>query len=154
MIEITRKIEWDMAHRLPFHKGKCSNLHGHRYVFELTVSAPLVDAKKDSSEGMVIDFGDIKTIMMTHVHDLLDHGCMWYEGDPKREAIMSLTSEWNHIVVPFIPTAENMAKWIYDIMIVQFGDTPIVVKNVRIFETPNSYADYYVCNTSKQDGKI
>ena len=58
MITVTRRYEWDMAHRLPEHSGKCSRLHGHRYVAEIDVEGE-IDQASGSSHGMVLDFGDL-----------------------------------------------------------------------------------------------
>ena len=42
MHEATRRIEWDMGHRVPEHGGKCRTPHGHRYVAEVTVRGPQI----------------------------------------------------------------------------------------------------------------
>ena len=144
MIEVTKIIEWDMGHRVPNHKSKCRNLHGHRYRPELTVTGDLIDREGDSSEGMVFDFSDIKALMTTHIHDVLDHGFMYAESDPimthlflEHEPAMDLHA----IPVPFVPTAENLAVWCYE-QLVKHMPASITITRVRIFETPNSWADY------------
>ena len=65
---ITKQIEIDMAHRVPNHKSKCHNLHGHRYKIEVGVDDKLITRKGSSSEGMVIDFGDLKDIKIGRAH--------------------------------------------------------------------------------------
>lgn len=140
MIQITKIIEWDMGHRVPNHKSKCRNPHGHRYRMELTISGPLIDTDGNSSEGMVFDFGDIKRIMTERVHDILDHGFMIYENDWEMKDSLA-NDTWKVIVVDFIPTAENISKWCYEQMKDEFP-TGITIQRVRIFETPNSWADY------------
>ncbi len=50
-ISCTRRIEFDAAHRVMRHEGKCKHLHGHRYALEATFSASGLDAL-----GRVIDF--------------------------------------------------------------------------------------------------
>jgi 6-pyruvoyltetrahydropterin/6-carboxytetrahydropterin synthase len=143
MLEITKIVEWDMGHRVPNHKSKCRNPHGHRYRLELTVGGSLVEVTGDSSEGMVLDFGDIKKHMMEVVHDVLDHGFMVYEHDPLLTAFFEehCDEDFRFIKVPFIPTAENITVWCYDQLRPRFGDDLRIV-NVRVFETPNSWADY------------
>ena len=148
MIEITKIVEWDMGHRVPNHKSKCRNPHGHRYRLEMTVSGPLIDDSGNSSEGMVYDFGDIKQIMMKQVHDPLDHGFMYYTHDlVMKEAFMAAEREAEHddnfniIRVDFIPTAENIVKMCYDAMVNEFPEG-INITKLRLYETPNSWADY------------
>jgi 6-pyruvoyltetrahydropterin/6-carboxytetrahydropterin synthase len=143
MIEVTKVIEWDMGHRVPNHKSKCRNPHGHRYRLELTVGGDLEAAAGNSSEGMVFDFGDIKKLMTQHVHDVIDHGFMIYEGDTIMRSFFSNChdDEFCVLVVPFIPTAENISAWCYRQLRPHFPDS-IEIVNVRVFETPNSWADY------------
>jgi 6-pyruvoyltetrahydropterin/6-carboxytetrahydropterin synthase len=141
MVEITKIIEWDMGHRVPNHKSKCRNPHGHRYRMEVTVSGPLIIEEGNSSEGMVYDFGDIKEIMKAHVHDVLDHGFMIYKHDELCGMFEECSEIWNIITVDFIPTAENIVKWCYDQMESHFPPG-IRITRVRLFETPNSWADY------------
>ena len=46
---VTKVIEIDMGHRVPNHKSKCKNLHGHRYRFEVAVNGELA-AEQGSSD--------------------------------------------------------------------------------------------------------
>ncbi|EWM45059.1 6-pyruvoyl tetrahydropterin synthase family protein [Bordetella holmesii 70147] len=62
MISVTRRLEFDAGHRIPDHRSQCRNLHGHRYVLELTLTGDVVQAPGQSDNGMVMDFSDIKHI--------------------------------------------------------------------------------------------
>lgn len=48
---IGKRFHFDAAHFLPLHRGKCANLHGHRWFLDLELEGPI------NKEGMVIDFG-------------------------------------------------------------------------------------------------
>jgi 6-pyruvoyltetrahydropterin/6-carboxytetrahydropterin synthase len=50
-MKVIRRIEIDAGHRLLKHEGKCRNLHGHRYVFEVEAQSKQLD-----SVGRGIDF--------------------------------------------------------------------------------------------------
>ncbi len=143
MIEVTKIIEWDMGHRVPNHKSKCRHPHGHRYRLELTLGGDLNKTTGDSSEGMVFDFGDIKKYMTERVHDVLDHGFMIYEKDEvlKKFFQSNEAEEFQVIIVPFIPTAEEISKWCYE-QLQNCFPAGIKISRVRLFETPNSWADY------------
>lgn len=142
MIQITKIVEWDMGHRVPNHHSKCRNPHGHRYRLELTVTGALIETPGGSSEGMVVDFGKVKQAMMERVHDVLDHGFMYYDGDEVMARFFAAeAADLRGIAVPFIPTAELLAKWCHDQLCDVLPDDLRIVQ-ARVFETPNSWADY------------
>lgn len=82
MFAIRRSIEIDAGHRVPGHAGKCKNLHGHRYRFEALVAG---SARPD---GMVLDFGFLKDLMVECVDAPFDHGLVIWEGDPLLGALL------------------------------------------------------------------
>ena len=148
MHSITKELEWDMGHRVPNHKSKCRNPHGHRYKVQLTLTGDLIGEKGSSDEGMVMDFSDIKNISKGFIDEYLDHGFMFYYADePMREMFEdSLAVEkFKYVKVEFIPTAENIAKFIYERLSTLFEDkygTGLRLSFVRLWETPTSFADY------------
>ena len=60
MISVTRRLEFDAGHRIPDHRSQCRNLHGHRYVLEITLTGDVVQAPGESDNGMLMDFSEIK----------------------------------------------------------------------------------------------
>jgi 6-pyruvoyltetrahydropterin/6-carboxytetrahydropterin synthase len=142
---VVKQIEWDMGHRVMNHSSKCRNIHGHRYKAEIALEGDLVDCDGNSSEGMVIDFSDIKKIAMENIHDVLDHGFMIWDKDKVLMKFFKENDEFKKIVVPFTSTAENIAKWIYDQLDNQFTDvfkTGLKLKWVKLWETPTGYVIY------------
>ena len=55
MISVTRRLEFDAGHRIPDHRSQCRNLHGHRYVLEITLTGDIVQAPGESDNGMLMD---------------------------------------------------------------------------------------------------
>lgn len=141
---VTKEIEIDMAHRVPNHKSKCSNLHGHRYKIEVGVNDKVIDEKGVSSEGMVIDFGDLKEIMVKELDTKFDHNAMFYEGDPATLVFEEISSSQKKkiVFVPFIPTAENLAKYWYELIEIPLKERGIKISHVKVWETPTSTATY------------
>jgi len=143
---IRRYIETDTGHRVPNHKSKCKHLHGHRYRFEAEIEGDVVQTSGVSDEGMLMDFSDISAILTKHVHDVVDHAFVVYEGDKEgREACKAMGSEHRTVVVPFIPTAENLAKWAFEevhphIQSVYGNRLQLVAMHCR--ETPKSIATW------------
>jgi len=141
---ITKQIEIDMGHRVPNHKSKCRNLHGHRYKIEVGVDDKVIDEKGVSNEGMVIDFSDLKDIMIEEIEYNFDHGFVMYNKDEfvDKFAEFALLSNQKIIFVPFIPTAENLAKHWYELIKPKLQERNIKIKHVRVWETPTSTATY------------
>ena len=143
---IRRYVETDTGHRVPNHKSKCRHLHGHRYRFEAEIEGDVVTVEGVSDEGMLMDFSDISAILMEHVHDVIDHAFVVYEGDEDGRKACSMMGDGHRtVVVPFIPTAENLAKWAFEQVephiVSKYGQKiRLVAMNVR--ETPKSWASW------------
>ncbi len=91
MYEISVEKSFEAAHYLRGYKGKCENMHGHRYTIIVKVSAPKLNAI-----GLAYDFTDLKKYL-GEILDRYDHTCL-------------------NDVKPFDkinPSAENLASTIY-----------------------------------------
>lgn len=85
MYYVSKRMEIAGCHRLSLsYPSKCENLHGHNWVITVYCKA-----KELNADGMVIDFKHIKD----KIHAKLDHG------------------NFNELL-PFNPTAENIARWV------------------------------------------
>ena len=143
-MQITTRLEFDAGHRIPNHKSQCRNLHGHRYVLEITLSGDIITQKEVSEDGMVMDFSDVKKIARESVVDVWDHAFLVFKGD--QVVLDFLNSLLNHktVIFPTVPTAENMAAEAFKILKNQYQDTygnHLKLERVRLYETPNSWAD-------------
>lgn len=141
---ITKIIEIDMGHRVPNHKSKCRNLHGHRYRIDVGVDDKVITTKGASDEGMVIDFSDLKQIIMEQIDERFDHGfCMYRKDDFATTFLDEFVPTGQKIIfVDFIPTAENLAKHWFNILKSALEARDIKLKHVRVWETPTSMAFY------------
>ncbi|AKQ59929.1 6-carboxytetrahydropterin synthase QueD [Bordetella hinzii] len=144
MISVTRRLEFDAGHRIPDHRSQCRNLHGHRYVLEITLTGDVVQTPGQSDTGMVMDFSDIKHIAKTHVVDVWDHAFLVYEGDTAVRDLLATLPGHKTVVLDRIPTAENLAAIIFDQLAPHYQDAyghHLRLARVRLFETPNCWAD-------------
>ena len=141
---ITKYIEIDMGHRVPNHKSKCRNFHGHRYRIEVGVDDKIITTPGSSDEGMVIDFSDLKQIMMEEIDEKFDHGFAIYEKDMFANDFLKYVKGFGQKIIftPFIPTAENLAKHWYDLIKPKLEERKIKIKYVKVWETPTSTALY------------
>jgi 6-pyruvoyltetrahydropterin/6-carboxytetrahydropterin synthase len=104
MTTATRYHDFSAGHRVVGHEGKCAHLHGHNYRVHFTV-APL---DKLDQVGRVLDFSVIKTELCMFLEDVWDHKMMLWDQDPDIELLRAIDPN-GIAVVPFNPTAENMA---------------------------------------------
>jgi len=145
-MQITTRLEFDAGHRIPSHKSQCRNLHGHRYAIEITLSGDIIKNESASEDGMVMDFSDVKAIARNVVVDVWDHAFLVYQGD--HEVLSFLNSLPNHktVVMSTVPTAENMAAEAFRLLSNAYQDTygnHLKLERVRLYETPNSWADAF-----------
>lgn len=142
---ITKEIEIDMAHRVPNHKSKCRNLHGHRYKIEVGVDDKKIQDAGSSDEGMVIDFSDLKEVMMEVLDEGFDHNSVFWEFDPIGSILSVIEMEQNKKIhrVGFIPTAENLAQHWFELMKPKLAERGVKINHVKIWETPTSTAIYH-----------
>ena len=142
-MKIGKVIQWDMGHRVLNHRSVCKGLHGHRYKAEICVEGDLVEKKDASEEGMVIDFADIKKTAQKFIQEELDHAFMVWEKDIELLEFFKNSKGHKPVVVPFTPTAENVAAYIFNELKDKFTDvfrTGLHLQSVKLWETPSSYA--------------
>lgn len=73
MVTVTKLFTFDACHHLPHYDGACSNLHGHTYKLEVTVTGRRIKDEENPKCGMIIDFKDLKKIVKDTVIDKYDH---------------------------------------------------------------------------------
>lgn len=105
------------------------------------MTAPLVDDPTASDHGMVIDFGDVKSLLGDMI-DGLDHGFMVWDQDPIHAMLQSTKTKV--IVVSFVPTAENIAQLLLERSAILLQQKGITVLRVKVWETPNCIAEAVV----------
>lgn len=124
-----------MGHRVTNHRGLCRNLHGHRYVAIVEIEGEVGKVDGAADEGMVVDFGVVKTVLKGWIDEHWDHGFMIFRDDPLTPTLTATGTKV--IVVDFIPTAEHIAAALLDTAR-QLLDHRVVA--VTVYETPNCSA--------------
>ncbi len=110
---IGRTFSFEYSHILPWHPGKCQNLHGHSGKLEVKVRGRI-----EKSTGVVMDFGDLSAIVKLSVEYRLDHSFL------------------NEILLN--PTAENLLVWIW----LRLEDAGLKgLDRIRFYETEKSFAE-------------
>lgn len=102
MIKAIRYHDISVGHRVTNHESKCRHLHGHNYRIHFHCEAPSLD-----QIGRVIDFSVIKSTLCMWLEDTWDHHFLIWEQDPLKNVLKDIDP--TVVVVPFNPTAENIA---------------------------------------------
>jgi 6-pyruvoyltetrahydropterin/6-carboxytetrahydropterin synthase len=121
MYVVSVQAHYDSAHFLRNYKGKCENLHGHRYVVEVALATDELN-----EAGLAFDFVDVKR----HTRELAD----WLDHKNLND------------LPPFDeiePSAENQARFFFDEL---KRKLPEPMKDAllytRVWETPTQFAQY------------
>ena len=125
MYKITKKFEFSAAHHLPNYKGSCENVHGHNYSLEVCVAGEELD-----EIGILIDFKDLKKIVQENILSKLNHTDLNEIKDPTAKEMSAN------------PTAENIAKWIYEHLKPLLQTERYALDQIAIWETATSCAVY------------
>ena len=122
MFELNVEDEFASAHFLRKYKGKCERMHGHNYRVQVSIKAG-----KLNKIGLAIDFGEIKA-ELKKVMEILDHNVL-----DELPAFKKIN-----------PSAENIAKYIFDCLNKTLKRKNIRLAKVTVWETARASASY--CN--------
>ena len=153
MYIISKDFSFSAAHALidlP-EEHQCSRFHGHNYMIRITLGSSAVDRR-----GFVRDYGELGTFKQW-LDDMLDHRWLGY-GDLARitDEDMSVGSQYEFRYAAkqrtkpafdFNPTAENMAKHLYDFAATLYPE----VVSIGVSETPKTWATYAPGTLTMQD---
>ena len=140
---VKRYHDFSCGHRVVGHENKCQFLHGHNYRVHFTCSADDLDIV-----GRVIDFGVVKEKLCMWLEHSWDHKFLLWDKDP----LLPLFDDspdplirGSIVAVPFNPTAENMARYLVEVVgPTQLRGTGVKLIKVLIDETRKCSASYHV----------
>jgi len=137
MYKIKKNFRVPTGHRLSKHKGDCKNFHGHNLKIEVTIQSEVLN-----DNDMVMDF-KILSDFMKPILQTLDH-CFLLNS--KDEKYVKFAMSENLKLFTFVnvdPTAEIIAKSIYDYLVLKIGEQEhIKVRKVKVWENDDSSAVY------------
>lgn len=121
---IIKKFTFEAGHKIPDHR-KCGVMHGHSWGLKISIKGDVLN------NGMVMDFHDLKKIVVDNVigdgdtNRLLDH------------------NDLNAFFPDFIPTCENIAKWIWNKLQPVLSQHGVELQRVKLSETTDNFFAYY-----------
>jgi 6-pyruvoyltetrahydropterin/6-carboxytetrahydropterin synthase len=131
MYRVTEELRFCYGHRLMEYQGPCARIHGHNARVEIELSAPTLNPL-----GFVVDFYDVERAARDWLMGTFDHRLLLRDDDPVIPHLQAAGEAF--VAVPFNPSAENLARMIFD----HLRGQNVPVTAVRFFETDTSVATY------------
>ena len=142
-IRITKQFSFETGHALYGYDGKCKNVHGHSYRLDVTVIGNPITDTTNVKFGMVIDFGDLKTIVKQEIVDVFDHATVFNKNTPHLELANELINREHHVLlVDYQPTTEMMVIDFAKKIKARLPEN-IKLHSIKLQETDSSFAEWY-----------
>ena len=142
-VRVTKAFDWEMAHALDHHDGKCHNIHGHTYSLEITFIGEIADEPGTPKDGMVVDFADIKRIVKTGIVDVFDHALV-LRDDSRFLKVLDKEMNPRLMLKPYQPTCENLLVDMVGIIREKLAElNGAELYSAMLRETKTSYATWY-----------
>ncbi len=134
MLSITKIFSFEAAHRISNYQGACSQVHGHSYKLQITVSAD-----KPEENDMILDFKVLKDLVQNHIISFWDHSLMLKENAENRQFFLNYPGKiyW----MESEPTAERMLLDISQKLRPVLPDH-VELEEINLFETETSQAKW------------
>lgn len=142
MIRLTKIFTFETAHALWGYDGKCKNIHGHSYKLYVTVKGIPSNDVHNVKNGMVMDFGDLKSIIKRLIIDPLDHAIILNALTEHKKLGEQLVKEGHKVIFTnYQPTCENM---LMDFAEKIQSELPaaIILAKLTLYETETSYGEW------------
>lgn len=141
-IRITKEFHFEMAHALHGYDGKCKNIHGHSYQLDVTVIGSPIENNTNPKLGMVMDFGDLKTIVKNNIIDILDHALVLNKNGNYSHFTKKSSYSDKVVMVDYQPTCENMLIDFAEKLKKELSNNT-KLHSLKLRETATSFAEWY-----------
>jgi len=153
IIRVTREFTFEMAHVLWNYDGPCRNVHGHSYRLFVTISGVPVTDTKNPKNGMVIDFTDLKTIVLKEIVNVFDHAVVVNRDFDNEKIRMFKETFGNTVIVDYQPTCENLVADFAQ-KIIKHLPGKVRLHNLKLYETAKSYAEWFAEDNYEEVPKV
>ena len=139
-LSLVRALRFCAGHRLLGREGRCAYLHGHNYRVEVEVEA-IAGGTEVDAVGRVVDFSLIKRRLLGWLDEHWDHAFILWDEDRTALAAVRLAEPTKYFLLPWNPTAENMARYLLEVVAPHvLKDLGVVARRVAVWETEESCA--------------
>lgn len=142
IIRVTREFTFEMAHVLWNYDGPCRNVHGHSYRLFVTLSGVPVNNSNNPKNGMVIDFTDLKNIVLKQIVNVFDHSVAVSKDFDKKKMGMLTKMFGNTIILDYQPTCENLVAD-FAMRIKKHLPQEVSLHSLKLYETAKSFAEWF-----------
>jgi 6-pyruvoyltetrahydropterin/6-carboxytetrahydropterin synthase len=142
LIRVTKEFSFEMAHVLWNYDGPCKNVHGHSYRLFVTLSGSPVDNPENPKNGMVIDFGDLKSIVKKQIVNIFDHSVVLSDRIAKGKTDLFARLFGNTVLVSYQPTCENLVADFAE-RISTHLPSGVRLHSLKLYETATSFAEWF-----------
>tara|TARA_B100000575_G_C22876515_1_gene511093 strand:+ start:126 stop:575 length:450 start_codon:yes stop_codon:yes gene_type:complete len=142
-VRVTKQFKFETGHAIYGYDGLCKNVHGHSFKLDVTIIGQPIKDPDHVKNGMVIDFGDLKTIVNKEIVEPFDHATVLNVKSPHREIAHEMESRGHKILrVSYQPTCEMM---IIDFALKLEAKLPNHLKlySLKLRETETAFAEWY-----------
>ena len=142
-VRVTKQFKFETGHAIYGYDGLCKNVHGHSFKLDVTIIGQPIKDPDHVKNGMVIDFGDLKTIVNQEIVDPFDHATVLNVNSPHKEIADEMESRGHKILrVSYQPTCEMM---IIDFALKLKAKLPNHLKlySLKLRETETAFAEWY-----------
>lgn len=142
-IRVTKEFDFEMGHVLHGYDGLCKHIHGHTYRLFVTVIGEPIEDKNNTKQGMVIDFGDLKSIVREEIVLQFDHSLVVNETQKDEFIAKEGSPLYDRFhIMPYQPTCENLIGDFAERIRKRLPEG-IYLFSLRLHETTTSYAEWY-----------
>ena len=146
-IRLTKEFRFEMAHALWNYDGLCKNIHGHSYILQVTVIGEPCQDENSPKYGMVMDFGDLKTIVKEEIVEQMDHSIVVSDKAQVDKLLQVPQMSERYHVMPYQPTCENLLVDFAGRITSRLPEG-ISLFSLKLHETGNSFAEWYAADNA------
>lgn len=145
LIRVTREFTFEMAHVLRNYDGPCRNVHGHSYRLFVTLAGIPVNDSSNPKYGMVIDFTELKSIVLENIISKFDHAVVISRDFDLDKLEMTSKIFGNTVIVDYQPTCENLVADFAGRLRNALPER-VELHSLKLYETAKSYAEWYAAD--------
>lgn len=131
MRSVIYRHDFSAAHRIPDHSRESKRIHGHNFKVEVVIDGDVDDS------GMLIDFDVVKGLLGKWLDESWNNRILLCENDPilLNDGFYHVLEDTNSLnTLPYPPTVENMAKFLYEVFWQILSDN-VILRSVAVYET-------------------